>query len=286
MSTEPKGDRPNRNGRPRPEPVGWEYDQLPTPAVDGTPVLSLPRNERGRDFVIGDVHGQRRAFEHLLAEVGYSEAEGDRVLLVGDVIDRGPDSAGMLQWIKRREVTCIRGNHEQLMLDSLKGDKGVEQLWTESNGGEWATALSLDEREEWLDVLRTMPLALEVAAAKGTMVLVHAEIPATTPWWALKAWLEEGDRDSGLLCLWSRSRLLDKPAGAEGVPDVWRTFHGHTPLRHPVMIANMRWIDLGAAYPNRYPGAALACVPIAADGTEQDLVSVRVLDVEPSQRHR
>ncbi len=286
MSTAPHSVHPDRASRPRPDPVGWDFHHLPTPAVDGPPVRCLPRNERGRDLVIGDVHGQLATFERLLEEVAYSEADGDRLLLLGDVIDRGPDSAGMLQWIKRPGVNCIRGNHEQLMLDSLNGDRETEQLWIEGNGGGWSKALSDHDRGEWHAVLRKMPLATEVEGAEGTFVLVHAEIPATTPWWALKAWIEEGDRDSGLRCLWSRSRIAQEVGNDQGVPDIWRSFHGHTPLRQPNMIGNMRWIDLGAAYASQYPGAALACVPIAVDGTEQDLVSVKVLDVDPAQCNR
>ncbi len=286
MSTDSESRGTDRASRPRPAPLGWEFGQLPTPRVDGPAVHSLPPNERGRDLVIGDIHGQRETFERLLEKVRYAEADGDRLLLVGDVIDRGPDSAGMLPWLKRPGVSCIRGNHEQLMLNALQGDKEVEALWIEGNGGGWSTKLSDSEREQWLETLRRMPLALEVAGAQGTFVLVHAEVPEATPWWALKAWLEEGDRDSGLSCLWTRTRLARDREADRGVPDVWRTYHGHTPLRRSMTVGNMRWIDLGAAYPGQYPGAALACVPIAQDGTEQDLVSVKVLDVDPSQCYR
>lgn len=269
--------------RPRPEPLGWGFEDLPTPKVEGPAVQSLGRNERGRDLVVGDIHGQRATFERLLEMVNYDPQGGDRILLLGDVIDRGPDSAGMLEWLRRDGVTCIRGNHEQLMLDTLEGNKDIEELWMEHNGGQWARALSDADREVWRGLLRGLPLGLEVEGAQGKFVLVHAEVPEETPWWALKAWLEEGDRCCGILALWSRARFRHDSSYDRGVTDVWRTFHGHVPLRELKQVSNMRWIDAAAAYPDRYPGAAVACVAIDPDGNEAEPVLARVLDVDPNQ---
>lgn len=268
--------------RPSPPDLSWDHRDLPTPRVDGPAVLSLGRNKRGRDLVVGDIHGQRQTFERVLESVGFTPENGDRVLLLGDVIDRGPDSAGMLDWLRQDSVTCIRGNHEQLMLDALEGNREIE-LWTRHNGGAWADALGARERGEWREVLRALPLALEVDAEEGRFVLVHAEVPEELPWWAFKSWLEEGDRRAGILALWARRRIRNSPGHDPGVPDVWRTFHGHVPLRKLRRVGNMRWIDAGAAYPHIYSGAAVACVPIDPSGCEGDPVLVRVLDVDPQQ---
>jgi hypothetical protein len=64
---------------------------------------------------------------------------------------------------------------------------------------------------------------------------------------------------------------------------VWRTFHGHTPLKQLVQIANMRWIDLAAAYAYSLESASIACIPIDPDGSEQDPVVAKVQDVDPKQ---
>ena len=267
--------------RPRPKPLGWDYAGLSTPRVDGPAVRSLPRNERGRDLVVGDVHGQRETFERVLEKAGYSGEAGDRILLLGDVIDRGPDSAGMLQWLQHDNVQCVRGNHEQMMLDALEGSEAIKDAWMEHNGGEWARAVAREEWDAWHGVLKAMPLALEVAGALGTFVLVHAEIPYETPWWALKAWLEEGDRRAGIRALWARNRFKNSPGLDLGVPDVWRTFHGHVPLREPRRLGNMRWIDLGAGWADWYDGAAVACVAVGSDGEEHDPVAAKVIDSSP-----
>lgn len=268
--------------RPRPRPLGWDFAALSTPEVDGPAVRSLPRNLHGRDLVVGDVHGQLETFERVLEKVGYSAEAGDRILLLGDVIDRGPDSAGMLRWLQRDGVACVRGNHEQMMLDALEGNDAIEEAWMARNGGEWAQALDRAEIDAWHDVLKAMPLALEVEGALGTLVLAHAEIPFETPWWALRAWLEEGDRCARIRTLWARNRLTNSPEHDAGVPDVWRTFHGHVPLREPRRVGNMRWIDLGAGWADWYDGAAVACVPIGPNG-ENAPVSAKVIDARARQ---
>lgn len=263
------------NERPKLEPLSWDYDELPTPEVDGPAVLTLERNERGRDLVVGDVHGQRATFERLLEIVKFDPQSGDRLLMLGDLIDRGPDSDGMLEWLLRDDVYCIRGNHEQLMLDALNGNGYIQELWTEHNGGMWSFAMADERRTAWHEALRPLPMALEVDTAGGKVVLVHAEIPVETPWWAFRAWLEEGDRNAGIRALWNRVRVFSEQEDL-GVPDVWRTFHGHTPLKQTKHVANISWIDTGAAYPDRYDGAAISCVVIEPDGIARDPVQARV----------
>lgn len=275
--------QPERSERPRPAPLDWDLMDLRTPRVDGPAVLSLGRNRRGRDLVVGDIHGQRETFEHLLDKVGYSPDDGDRLLLVGDLIDRGPDSASMFEWLRRDDVTCVRGNHEQMMLDALEGDRMAQEIWIEVNGGEWSAQLTANERAAWRKRLRKLPLAVEIEGGQGTVVLVHAEIPIETPWWAMKAWLAEGDHCAGVRAIWARDRINRQGQADQGVPDVWRTFHGHTPLKQLVQIANMRWIDLAAAYAHRIESASIACIPIGPDGSERDPVVAKVLDVDPKQ---
>ena len=293
---------PGPEKRPKPPGLDWNYDDMPTPKTyDGRPaVRCLERNEAGRDLIVGDIHGQRETFERLLEKVGYSPDDGDRLLLLGDLIDRGPDSPGMLGWLGRDGVECVRGNHEQMMLDAFEEGGDCKELWMHRrNGGSWATGLGPAEREDWLRAVRRLPFALEVDTAQGPLVLVHAEIPEKTPWWAFKAWLEEGDRAARLLALWSKDRLQDhwfkrrqleefgRDYGQDaGVPDVWRAFHGHISLQEPVRLQNIRWIDTSASQPDSYSGAAVACVEISPSGIESEPLLMEVLDVDPGPERR
>ncbi|MEM6299449.1 MAG: metallophosphoesterase family protein [Bacteroidota bacterium] len=84
----------------------------------------LPAKEGGREFVIGDIHGHLKTLEALLDKIALTKS--DRLILLGDYINRGPRNAGVLNLIlkllaKGYEVYPLRGNHEQMALDSHKG---------------------------------------------------------------------------------------------------------------------------------------------------------------------
>jgi hypothetical protein len=73
------------------------------------------RNPELRTIIIGDVHGCRRELEGLLDRIGFRS--GDRLVFVGDLIARGPDSLGVLDVARRTGALIVRGNHEQKLLD-------------------------------------------------------------------------------------------------------------------------------------------------------------------------
>jgi hypothetical protein len=68
-----------------------------------------------RTIVVGDVHGCRRELEALLDRIGFRS--GDRLVFVGDLVARGPDSLGVLDVARRTGALIVRGNHEQKLLD-------------------------------------------------------------------------------------------------------------------------------------------------------------------------
>ena len=66
----------------------------------------------GRLLVIGDVHGCLDELHALLDAVEYRHAD-DRLLFVGDLVDRGPDSVGVVAFVKSLGAACVLGNHEE-----------------------------------------------------------------------------------------------------------------------------------------------------------------------------
>jgi hypothetical protein len=71
--------------------------------------------ERMRTIVVGDVHGCREELDGLLDRVAF--ASGDRLVFVGDLVARGPDSLGVLDIVRRTGAIVVRGNHEQKLLE-------------------------------------------------------------------------------------------------------------------------------------------------------------------------
>lgn len=72
-----------------------------------------------RTIIVGDVHGCRIELEALLERIGF--ASGDRLVFVGDLVARGPDSLGVLDVVRRTGAVVVRGNHEQRILDARAG---------------------------------------------------------------------------------------------------------------------------------------------------------------------
>ena len=92
-----------------------------------------------KTFVVGDVHGRRAQLHALLGMLPRDE-KSDQLVFLGDLIDRGPDAPGCVDLVMatQREnperVVCLRGNHEQMLLDFIDGSAN---LWiTPVTGGE------------------------------------------------------------------------------------------------------------------------------------------------------
>src|SRR3546814_4769251 len=81
---------------------------------------SFPPNKKGRDFVVGDIHGHFKLLTAALNNLDFNP-ELDRIFSVGDLIDRGPDSIDILKWLEKPWFHAVRGNHEQMLIDCISG---------------------------------------------------------------------------------------------------------------------------------------------------------------------
>lgn len=133
-----------------------------------------------RRIVIGDVHGHYDCLMYLLEAV--SPDQDDQVYFLGDLIDRGPKSAQVVEFVKHSSYRSLLGNHEQLMLDALP-KQGVDlrawHAWLFS-GGE-ATIDSYRDTGlmpyDHLDWMRALPTYRDL----GDVWLVHAGVDPKLP---------------------------------------------------------------------------------------------------------
>ncbi len=99
-----------------------------------------------RTLAIGDIHGCYTALTTLADQVGF--ADGDQVILLGDYIDRGPDSGRVLDWIltlsDQLPVTAVRGNHEVMVLTS-RNDSEFYRAWLSFGGEETLASYGVDD---------------------------------------------------------------------------------------------------------------------------------------------
>jgi len=195
----------------------------------------------GRTFVVGDVHGERKALDRLLAQLLPRVGPADTLVFLGDYLDRGPDPRGVIERLRRlpRELTgklvCLRGNHEDEWIASLD-EPQTSFLLPPSNGCSttYRSYVELDpdltmsddvfasfvEPATWMPRevaawLRALPLWYEDAHA----IYVHAGLDGDGARWKYP-------RDGATRpLLWIRDP--DFFARYQGKPVVF----GHTPVR-------------------------------------------------------
>ena len=240
-----------------------------------------------RSYAIGDIHGQ---FDLLRAAHDWVEADrarmgdtGAPVVHVGDLVDRGPDSAGVIEYLMRgqeegRDWVVLKGNHDRMfatfLADPTAQDPGLRKqfsyLHPAIGGAETLAAYGVRNAadrpvgrvhadaidavpEAHRHFLATLPTHLE----RGEVLFVHAGIRPGVP-------LQEQTETD---LVWIRGPFLEHPD-----PHPWLIVHGHTAIEAPRHYGNRVNIDSRAAY-----GGPLTAVVI--EGNEVHLLG-------PGCRHR
>lgn len=211
--------------------------------------VSLPANQLGRDFVVGDVHGCFTELRALLEQVVF-DGSRDRLFSVGDLVDRGPESRQVLEWLAKPWFHAVRGNHEQMALDfDLADTDGCERYL--HNGGGWFICLDELDKQAYRTAFSRLPLAIELPSPHGLIGLLHADCPQDD-WSALREqlslpqpWGEEGGRLLRQIT-WCRLRARGTPR--QPVRGVFMLCVGHTPQREVRSIDNVRYLDTGGVY--------------------------------------
>ncbi len=125
-------------------------------------------------YAIGDIQGCYAPFMELLDKIGY-QPEHDELWLVGDLVNRGPDSLAVLRWVKARSdrVKVVLGNHDLHLLAVAAGHARQHRSDT------LAAVLAAPDSNALLDWLRSQPLF----HAAGEYVMVHAGL---LPGWSIE----------------------------------------------------------------------------------------------------
>ncbi len=229
-------------------------------ALNMSAIVRFPLNVYGRDYVVGDIHGMFRQLESLLDRVQF-KPEHDRVFSVGDLVDRGPESAEALRWLEHPWFHACRGNHEQFALDST--DPDALDFWVRYNGGQWWKELSRGDQATFRDAFQKLPLAMEVETRTGRVGIVHADVPPAVSWERFTELLASGHQEVTLYALFSRDRIHGGRSRKPVEGQVDRIYCGHTPVRTPVQVDNVYYIDTGACYfQDGYAEASLTMVEI------------------------
>lgn len=222
---------------------------------------TLPPGQRV--YAIGDVHGcldRLQAIHALIAEDLAARPTPEPLLLhLGDYVDRGPDSAGVVAKLAAGaplpEVPTINlmGNHEQMMLAAVAtGDADATELWLANGGADsllsWGVPRSAQPKE-WPSYLPKAHLIfmrdLAVCHEEGGYLFVHAGIRPGIP-------LERQTRHD---LMWIREPFLSSKDSFGPI-----VVHGHTPRQEPAVRPNRIGIDTGAVM-----GGVLTCLVLEED---------------------
>mgnify|MGYP003407724926 FL=1 len=206
-------------------------------------VMRLPRNERGRDFVVGDIHFKTIDLHKGLTALGFDSAV-DRVVAVGDVIDRGPSVLDGLKLLGESWFFTVKGNHEQMLIDAYRENPNAVYA---ANGARWWMSIADDSKPMIIEKLESLPSAIEIESTRGTVGVVHADVPAGMSWQDFAGSLDNAQIEN--VAFWSMTRVIKHYR--EGVPGIWRVCTGHTWVPQPLRLGNFLALDAtgGAAGP-------------------------------------
>jgi serine/threonine protein phosphatase 1 len=220
-------------------------------APESAPTAALPAGTRA--YAVGDIHGRADLFAALIAGIEADDAARGQaettMVLLGDLVDRGPDSRGVIDlardWQAQRNVRILMGNHEEMFLEALESEEvlrhflrygGRETLLSYPIDPEIYTRAELAETQalalaaipgEDLDFIRSF----EDQVRLGDYLFVHAGV---RPGVAL-----DEQRTGDLR--WIRETFLTHPGSFGPV-----VVHGHTIYGEPEVRANRIGIDTGA----------------------------------------
>lgn len=219
------------------------------------------QNGIGRDFVVGDIHGEYEALQELLAKARFDWVS-DRIFFAGDLVDRGPSSLRMALMTRTPGAIGVRGNHEHWCIDAgLNGDAPGHL----HNGGEWFYELNVLERSVIAKLLNQLPVALSFIGPCGKKYgLVHADCPHHD--WSHFEEIISGEWGANVCehysqeAIWSRKRI--KQLDANLVRHVEAVFVGHTVVDQIKTLGNVIYLDTGACFEHGH----LTMVELCADG--------------------
>jgi len=209
-----------------------------------------------RIYAVGDIHGRHdllaKLFTQIEADVARAPQKQYELIFVGDYMDRGLYSRQVLDWLiaftdKRFRLTCLKGNHEEMLLSFLS-NPSAGQVWMENGAYETllsfglrissprprsetfktlAEQLHLKLRDKYLEFLTSLPLGRTV----GDYFFTHAGIDPEKPI----------AKQKPVDLLWIRDKFLSSDKLYEKV-----IVHGHSISTLPDMRPNRIGIDTGA----------------------------------------
>lgn len=234
-----------------------------------------------RYYAIGDIHGRLDLYQALIdaieAEIQAAPGIEHRIIVLGDLVDRGPDSAGVVartrQWQQSRNVRVLAGNHEEMFLAAFEKPDALRHF-LKHGGRETVMSYGLSARQLFdlplEDIFARLPQVVpqserdyiadfETMIRAGDYVFVHAGVDPDRP-------LADQKRSD---MLWIRERFLNHEGPLEKV-----VVHGHTIFDKVMDCGNRIGIDTGA-----FRSGVLTALVL--EGDQRRILQARICDGGP-----
>jgi serine/threonine protein phosphatase 1 len=231
-----------------------------------------------RTYVIGDIHGCEAQVRDLFeAFLDYNEDRPFGVVLLGDYVDRGANSRGVIELLMALErempeqMLCLRGNHEDMLIQALKGPL-YEEYWLDNGGAATLESYGVERAIDIPETHRAWIAKRPFLYRDDLRLYVHAGISPGVP-------LDQQTRQS---LLWIREEFLNSDLD-HGLYVV----HGHTPVAagRPDQRRNRLNLDTGAVFGGPLTAAAFCNTitePIAFITDDGTVTQLREEPVAPN----
>ena len=261
-------------------------EEISAATITRTKLYNDLRHEAGPFDVIGDVHGCRAELEELLGALGYAIARdaagraagarhpsGRRAVFVGDLVDRGPDTPGVLRlvmgMVAAGDAFCVPGNHENKLLRALRAKSGQHSKVQRSHGlAESMAQLEAETAEFRLEAVAFLDgLISHYLLDGGRLVVAHAGL--------IERYQGRASRRVRDFCLYGQTTGETDDYGlpvrypwAQEYRGQAMVAYGHTPVPAPEWVNNTLCLDTGCVFGGRltalrYPEREIVAVPAA-----------------------
>jgi len=203
-----------------------------------------------RVFAVGDIHGMGQVLEIALTHLGPRVRPFDTVVFLGDYIDRGPESAEVIQQLqkfkkKHRNTIFLRGNHEQMLMEAfVEEDQHKEMQWLTNGGHQTLISFKAHGKTDWRHRIPQYALDFfndtEMEYLSERFHFVHAGV--------LPPGVPSGLAPDQDIRLWVREAFINSSFTHQGRVIVF----GHTIIQggDPLIQQDKVGIDTGACTPN------------------------------------
>jgi len=213
-----------------------------------TKLLKLSENQKGRDFVVSDIHGCFYQLEEAMAISNFNP-DIDRVLSVGDLVNRGPESHRVVEFLRKDWFYAVMGNHDFDTIKMFTGQVTAEekQKWLQKTSRAWWGEIFLCQQAEIVSELLKLPIVIEVFNKGRPHGIVHGEVLDHMEWNEFNMVIEDERHPKHRGCIEAAigARKMVR-IDSKDVAGVKQVIVGHVPVLEPNRRANVLEIETGA----------------------------------------